>query len=916
MMSEPPAPRTDADPTPARAPATTTATTVVPAGPKPAPDRQPEKTLSPAMRQYRQFKEQHPGYVLFFRMGDFYEMFWEDALVCAKTLGVALTSRNKGSPDEIPMAGVPFHAVENYLRKMIAAGHKVAICEQMEDPALAKGVVRREVVRLMTPGTLTDDPLLDGRADNYLAAVAFNLTRADGYRAGLAWVDLSTGSCTATSGTEGQILDEVARLQPAEILVPEHASGRPHEMADAITKQGGTKAITPRAGWQFTPHHAREQLQRQWHVGTAAGFGFADDDPAVLATAAVLSYLEETQKTGLAHIRPLRRHVVEDYLSIDPASYRSLEIDRTIRAGGTEGSLLSAIDRTRTSMGGRLLRQWLRTPLCDAEHIAARQNAIAALLESPATLKSVVDSLDGVCDIERIVARLAVARVGPRDLAALGRCLGSLPALLDKLKSLSNATQVAPELEGLRAFCAEQAAYLAGAVRADPAPHLREGGVIAAGFDPELDRLRDIGTNSQQWLARYQKQLIDESSISSLRVGFNKVFGYYIEVTDTHRAKVPAAWTRKQTVKNAERYITEDLKKFEDEALGAQDRAVALEQTLFEKIRQALLPHVGTFQELAGGLARLDVLSSLAALAQERRYCRPTITADRVLEIVDGRHPVLEQQLGNEFVANDTRFGDGDTLALITGPNMAGKSTYIRQVALTVLLAQLGSYVPAKSATVGLADRLFTRIGASDELHRGQSTFMVEMTETANILNNATDRSVVILDEIGRGTSTLDGLSLAWAIAEHVASDVKCRALFATHYHELTDLAQRFSGVKNLNVAVREWEDQVVFLHRIVEGGTDRSYGIHVARLAGVPRHVLERARQLLSELSVQHVGRPRVSRSRRSDKSPPPDDGQMPLFTDPGQELLTTLAGTQIDDLTPMQAFDLLRQWKAKFGK
>jgi DNA mismatch repair protein MutS len=880
---------------------------------KPAPQ---EKSLSPAMRQYREFKSQYPGYVLFFRMGDFYEMFWDDAQVCNKVLGVALTSRNKGSPDEIPMAGVPFHAVENYLRKMIAAGHKLAICEQMEDPALAKGIVRREVVRLMTPGTLTDDALLDGRADNFVAAIAFNVTKDNGYRAGLAWVELSTGACIATSGSEGQVLDEIARLQPAEVLVPEHATGRPHEVSEAIDKLGATKTITPRAGWQFTPHHAREQLQRQWQVGTAGGFGFADDDPAILATAAVLSYLEETQKTGLAHIRPLRRHVVEDYLSIDPASYRSLEIDRTTRAGTAEGSLLSAIDRTRSSMGGRLLRQWLRTPLCDVEHIGARQGAIAALLESPSTLKSIVETLDGVCDVERIIARIAVARAGPRDLASLGRCLSALPALLDKLQSLANAAEVAPELEALRPFCAEQAAYIAGAILPDPAPHLREGGVIATGFDAELDRLKDIGTNSQQWLARYQKQLADESTISSLRVGFNKVFGYYIEVTDSHRAKVPTAWTRKQTVKNAERYITEELKKFEDEALGAQDRAITLEQQLFERVRQTLLPHVGTFQELASGLARIDVLSALASLAQERRYCRPTIMIERVLEIVDGRHPVLEQQLGNEFVANDTRFAADDTLALITGPNMAGKSTYIRQVALTVLLAQVGSYVPAKSATVGIADRLFTRIGASDELHRGQSTFMVEMTETANILNNATDRSVVILDEIGRGTSTLDGLSLAWAIAEHIASDVGCRALFATHYHELTDLAQRFKGVKNLNVAVREWEDQVVFLHRIVEGGTDRSYGIHVARLAGVPGAVLERSRQLLGELSVQHVGRPRVSRSRKSDRQPPADDAQMPLFTDPAQELLTTLAGTKIDELTPMQAFDLLRQWKQKFGK
>jgi DNA mismatch repair protein MutS len=873
--------------------------------------RAADAQLSPAMRQYQQFKQQYPDYVLFFRMGDFYEMFWEDAKQAAKTLGVALTSRSRGgldAADAIPMAGVPFHAVENYLRKMIAAGHKVAICEQMEDPALAKGVIRREVVRLMTPGTLTDDPLLDGRADNYLAAVAFHVTKTDGYRAGLAWVELSTGDCVAASGSEGQILDEIARLRPAEVLVPELASGQPHAIAQQI--QGtGIKAVTARPGWQFTLHHCHEQIQRQWQAKTAGGFGFADDDPAVFATAAVLSYLEETQKTGLAHIRPLRRHVVENHLSIDPASWRSLEIDRTIRSGGTEGSLLSAIDRTRTSMGGRLLRQWLRTPLYDLEHITARQSAIGALMEAPAALRSVVEKLDDVCDIERIIGRVAVGRVGPRDLAALSKCLSSLPALLDQLKSLSNAADVTPELENLRGFCAEQAKYLSDAIKPEPAPHLREGNVIADGFDPELDRLREIGTNSSQWLANYQAKLAAESNIPSLRVGFNKIFGYYIEVTDTHRAKAPAAWSRKQTVKNAERYITEDLKKFEEEALGAQDKAIALEQSLFEQARQALLPHVSTFQELARGIARVDVLAGLASLALDRRYCKPSVVEERVLEILDGRHPVLEQQLGNEFVSNDTHFTTDDSLALITGPNMAGKSTYIRQVALIALLAQVGSYVPAKSATIGLVDRLFTRIGASDELHTGQSTFMVEMTETANILNNATDRSLVVLDEIGRGTSTLDGLSLAWAIAEHIAGNLHCRTLFATHYHELTDLARRFTGVKNLNVAVREWEDQVVFLHRIVEGGTDRSYGIHVARLAGVPKPVLERARQLLSELAVQHVG------SGRQPMRKGENDKQMELFADPSRELLKTLAGTELDKLSPVQAFDLLRQWKEKFA-
>jgi DNA mismatch repair protein MutS len=599
---------------------------------------------------------------------------------------------------------------------------------------------------------------------------------------------------------------------------------------------------------------------------------------------------------------------VQNHLAIDPASWRSLEIERTVRSGGIQGSLLSAIDRTRTSMGGRLLRQWLRFPLNEREHIEARQSAIAALLAEPGELDQIVRLLEEVCDIDRIMARVSLGRVGPRDLAALSRCLASLPGLLDKLARLG---AVAPELGAMAPFCVQRGAYLAGAVMADPAPHLREGGVIAAGFDPELDRLRQMGKNSHQWLAQYQARLAGESGITSLKVGFNRVFGYYIEVTDAHRPKVPPAWSRKQTVKNAERYITEELKTFETEALGAQDRSIALEQQLFERVRQELLLHVQTFGELAQGLARLDVLSSLAALSRERRYCRPAITEDRTLQIIDGRHPVLEQQLGSEFVANDVRFGLNDTLALITGPNMAGKSTYIRQVALIVLMAQLGSDVPAARATIGLADRLFARIGASDEIHSGQSTFMVEMSETANILNNATEKSLVILDEIGRGTSTLDGLSLAWAIAEHIALEVRSRTLFATHYHELTDLAQRIKGVANFNVAVREWEDQVVFLHRIVEGGTDRSYGIHVARLAGVPAEVLARARQLLSELAVQHVGSARPLRHRHA-----VDTGQLPLFVDPAQEIANTLASTNLDQLTPIQAFDLLRRLKEQTGK
>lgn len=867
------------------------------------------------MRQYRQFKEQHPGYVLFFRMGDFYEMFWEDAELCARVLGVALTSRSKGglgAADAIPMAGVPYHAVEGYLRKMIAAGHRVALCEQTEDASQAKGLVKREVVRLMTPGTLTDEALLDGRTDNFLAAVATGITGgkgAAGYVVGLAWVELSTGAFYATSGPRGQVLDELQRLRAAEVLVPEMASGQLHEIAASIV---GNK--TPRPGWQFVAHHAAEMLARQYGTKGAGGFGFAADDPAVLAAGAVLSYLDETQKSALAHLRPLRRHDPGDYLRIDPASWRSLEVERTVRSNSAEGSLMSAIDRTRTAMGGRLLRQWLRSPLTDLEHIAARQEAVGALLEDEALLKRVTGTLDQVCDIERVMSRVAVNRASPRDLASLARCLKSLPGLLVELgkppAGRLDGVGVAPELAAMAGFCQKQGAFLASAIRAEPAVNLREGGVIARGFDPELDRLHDLQANGAAWLTQYQQKLASETGIASLRVSYNKVFGYYIEVTDTHRAKVPegGGWVRKQTVRNAERYITEELKRFEEDALTATERAIALEQRLFEKVRQTLLPELEGFQELAAGLATLDVLAAFAVLARERRYCRPVMTAGRELTIVEGKHPVLEQQLGSEFVANDLSFPGETALQLITGPNMAGKSTFIRQVALIVLMAQVGSYVPAKSATIGVVDRLFTRIGASDELHGGQSTFMVEMTETANLLNNATERSLVVLDEIGRGTSTLDGLALAWAIAEHLASEVKCRALFATHYHELTDLAQRFRSVRNLNVAVREWEDQVVFLHRIVEGGTDRSYGIHVARLAGIPPAVLERARQLMGELSVQHVSKPRISRSRRAD-----DMTQLSLFVDPVVEFRRELAGLKLEELSPAQLYEWLGKWKGK---
>lgn len=865
--------------------------------------------LSPAMRQYQQFKAQYPGYVLFFRMGDFYEMFWDDAVLASKVLGVALTSRSRGginAHDAIPMAGVPYHSVDGYLRRMIAAGHKVAICEQTEDAALAKGLVKRDVVRLMTPGTLTEDPLLDGRSENLVCAIALGVEKSRGYRAGLAWIELSTGACAAMSGAEPQMLDELVRLDPAEVLVPELPSGQPHPI-EAQAKSRGVRTITRRAGWQFTTHFAQQKLREQWGVRAAAGFGFEADDPAVQAIGACVAYLEETQKTSISHLQPPRRHAPDDFLQIDPSSWKSLEVDRTVRSGGVDGSLLNAIDRTRTVMGARLLRCWLRHPLTDLDHLNARQAAVAALYAAPEANHRIGRALESVSDLERILGRITVNRATPRDLVGLRQSLSAVPELLEGLLRVPEAN-LFDEISAIYDKTAAVHSLLALSILDAPATHLREGGVIREGFDAELDRLRSIGQNSAQWLVEYQGRLASETGISSLKVAYNRVFGYYIEVTDTYRGRTPASWVRKQTVKNAERYITDELKSFEDEALGARDRSIQLEQQLFERIRQEILPSVPPLQELAQALARLDVLAALARLALERRYCRPELVEDRVLKIEEGRHPVLEQRLGEEFIANDTTFGENDSLALITGPNMAGKSTYIRQVALIVLLAQVGSFVPAKRAVIGVADRLFARIGASDELHAGQSTFMVEMTEAACILNSATAKSVVILDEIGRGTSTLDGLSLAWAMTEHIAGRIGCRTLFATHYHELTELEGQVPGIRNYNIAVREWEDQVIFLHRIVEGGTDRSYGIHVARLAGVPRKVLERARQLLGGLVVQQVSRRRAR--------PHADPSQLSLFPDAGERLLAELRELDLLSMSPLQAHEWLREAKQKLDR
>ncbi len=863
--------------------------------------------LSPAMKQFHHFKQQHPDAILFFRMGDFYETFYEDAKTCSKVLGLTLTSRNKGSDNPVPLAGVPYHAVDGYLKKMILAGYKVAVCEQVEDPKTAKGVVKRDVVRIVTPGTLTDDMLLEAKEDNFLCAISLGNKGA----AAMSWVDISTGHFFVQSVGEDRLLDELLRLGPAECLLAD-TRGELFEAETRRLKQNITQLtnaiITERPGWYFDPYQARQRLLKHFGTATLEGFGITDSDGAMIPSAgAVIEYLTETQKTTLGHIQSLRKVDRRSYLQIDPTSLRSLEILRTIRTEDRKGSLLHCLDETLTAMGGRMFRNWLCMPLCDVAGIELRQDAIEELKNSETLLSNIRGLLSEICDTERIAARVSTFRATPRDLLALAGTLRRIPELRGTLQQC--ASEMSGQLAGQCDSMDELADLLEAAIRPDCPTHLRDGGVIRAGFSEKLDKLRSISKDGKSWLSTYQKEQAERTGIANLKIGFNKVFGYYIEISHAFSNKAPADYVRKQTIKNAERYITDKLKEYEDQVLGAEEKALDLELELFEQLRRRCTEYIGRLQALAEVLAQVDCLGALAHLARRRNYVRPRITENGPLIIKDGKHPVLAEALGPQFVPNDAELGDGSgDIAVITGPNMSGKSTYIRQVALLALMAQTGSFIPAKEAQIGLVDRIFTRVGASDELVRGQSTFMVEMTETANIINNATQRSLVILDEVGRGTSTYDGLSLAWAITEHLATSVKCRTLFATHYHELTELSELFDNIRNLNVAVREWQDEVVFLHRILPGGTDKSYGIHVAKLAGLPKSILERSKEILDELE-STFAKEATGEHLAKHKTTEPDKDT--LFVQKHKSVLEKLATTDINNLTPIEAINLLGQIK-----
>ena len=862
-------------------------------------------TITPMMRQYQEAKRACPEALLLFRMGDFYELFHDDAKTAARVLNLALTSREKGA-DATPMAGFPHHQLDSYLGKLIAAGFRAAVCEQVEDPKLAKGLVRREVTRVVTPGTVTDDALLDPRESNYLAAVS------PGDPVGAAWVELSTGRFVATSFPAGQLTDQLARISPSECLLAEDAAPLPRHLDERMM-------VTRRPGWAFSLETARQNLLKHFRTTGMEGFGFSDapaDDQALRAAGAIIDYLNETQRTSLEHVDRLVPYRSSGTLEIDEASRRSLEITRTIREGRREGSLLAVLDGTVTAMGARLLADWLANPLVDAAAIRARHEAVGELVIDPALADHLHETLRRVYDVQRLLARVTTGRASPRDLSFLGRTLRALPGLKAKL-----AARKSPLLGWLETeidLCLDLRSKLDAALADDCPLASREGGFIRDGFHADLDALRELAHGGKQWIARYQAQESQRTGISTLKVGFNKVFGYYIEITNTHREKIPDEYIRKQTVKNAERYITPELKEYEEKVLTSDEKAKGLEYELFLELRDAVAASRRRIQTTAAVLAQLDVLVALAQLARQRNYCRPQIVEEPVLRIIDGRHPVLDVvEPEGTFVPNDvTAGGPSGVILLITGPNMAGKSTYIRQVALLTLLAQIGSFVPAREATIGLTDRIFARVGASDELARGQSTFMVEMTETARILNTASPRSLVILDEIGRGTSTYDGISLAWSVVEYLHEHVGCRTLFATHYHELTDLEKSLAGVKNLNVAVREWQDEVVFLHKIVEGAADKSYGIHVARLAGVPREIIERSKEILSQLEEEHLdseGRAKIARPRPAEKR---SHIQLTLFGPAEHPLMDELRRMDLNGTTPLAALQILQRWQEDLAK
>ncbi len=864
-------------------------------------------------------KSQYQDCILFYRLGDFYEMFFDDALTASRELEITLTGKNCGQEERAPMCGVPYHAVEGYLNKLVSKGYKVAICEQMEDPKQAKGIVKREVVRIVTPGTNVDTQALDETKNNYIMCIVYI---ADRY--GISVADISTGEYLVTELPDSsRLLDEISRFVPAEIICNEafYMSGMD---LDGLKDRFGT-TIYSLESWYFDDSLCREKLLEHFHVSGFGGLGLEDYDCGIISAGALLQYLLETQKNSLSNLTHITPYVTGKYMLLDSATRRNLELCETLREKQKRGSLLWVLDKTKTAMGARMLRKYVEQPLIDKKEIVLRLDAVEELKEQAISREEIREYLSPVYDLERLLTKITYGTANPRDLTAFKTSLEMLPPVRYLLEEMQSGLlkEIYQDMDSLEDLCT----LLKSAIRDEPPIAMKEGNIIRDGYNEEVDKLRRAKSDGKDWLAKLENEEREKTGIKNLKIKYNKVFGYYLEVTNSYKSMVPDYYTRKQTLANAERYITPELKELEDMILGAEDKLYALEYELYCGVRDQIASQVERIQRTAKAVASLDTLASLALVAERNGYVRPNINEKGVIDIKDGRHPVVERMIPNgTFIANDTYLDDKKhRISIITGPNMAGKSTYMRQTALIALMAQIGSFVPASKADIGLSDRIFTRVGASDDLASGQSTFMVEMTEVANILRNATSRSLLILDEIGRGTSTFDGLSIAWAVVEYISDSrlLGAKTLFATHYHELTELEGKISNVNNYCIAVKEKGDDIVFLRKIVKGGADKSYGIQVAKLAGVPDLVIERAKEIVEELSNEDItakvseiaAKERTTKkkqkTRRYDEV---DIAQMSLFdTVKDDDVLEELKNIDVGNMTPIDALNTIYRLQNK---
>ena len=874
--------------------------------------------LTPMMKQYMQTKEEYKDCILFYRLGDFYEMFFDDALTASKELEITLTGKNCGLEERAPMCGIPYHAVDSYLNRLVSKGYKVAICEQVEDPKTAKGIVKREVIRVVTPGTNLDTQGLDETKNNYIMCIVY---MADRY--GLSVADVTTGEYLVTElDSQTKLMDELYKFMPSEIVCNEAFYMSGLDLDDL--KNRLHMAIYSLEAWYFDDALCRETLQEHFKVASLEGIGLSDCECGMIASGALLKYLEETQKNSLSHMSRLTRYATGNYMVLDSATRRNLELVETLREKQKRGSLLWVLDKTKTAMGARTLRKYVEQPLIDKESIVKRLDAVAELKDNAICREEIREYLNPVYDLERLVGKITYQSANPRDLIAFQSSLSMLPSVKCILKDMESdlLKEIYEELDPLEELCD----LVGRAIQEEPPLAMKEGGIIKDGYNEEVDRLRKAKSEGKNWLADLETKEREKTGIKNLRIRYNKVFGYYLEVTNSFKDLVPDYYTRKQTLANAERYIIPELKELEDTILGAEDKLCALEYELYCEVRNTIAAELTRIQRTAKAVAKLDVIASLALVAERNNYVRPKINEKGVIDIRDGRHPVVEKMIPNDmFIANDTYLDDKkQRISIITGPNMAGKSTYMRQAALIVLMAQLGSFVPASSANIGLVDRIFTRVGASDDLASGQSTFMVEMNEVANILRNATNKSLLILDEIGRGTSTFDGLSIAWAVVEYISNSklLGAKTLFATHYHELTELEGKISNVNNYCIAVKEKGDDIVFLRKIVKGGADKSYGIQVAKLAGVPDPVINRAKEIVEELVTADItGKVKdiavqgsETKKKTQKKLDEVDLTQFSLFdTVKDDDVLNELKELDISHMTPMDAMNKLYQLQNK---